>query len=99
MRMEFHVRKMWKNRVGRTRKHLQKFILPSGDGVDIASLWNDKKSESQNTIKMQSKRGTYILVLSTSSNGRTTSKKSDGGMKAASSSHNTSPPDPRNVLL
>ena len=49
MRMECYVRKMWKNRVGRTRKHLQKFILPSGDGVDIASLWNDKKSESQNT--------------------------------------------------
>lgn len=52
-------------------------MLPSGDGVEIASM----------------------LVRSTSSNGKTTSKKSEGGMNAASSSHNTSPPDPRNVLL
>ena len=30
-------------------------MLPSGDGVEIASLWNDKKSESQNTIKIHDK--------------------------------------------
>lgn len=29
---------MWENKFGKTAKHLQKFMLPSGDGVEMASM-------------------------------------------------------------